>query len=104
MEKTKYYVSVQAQSILSEQGAAAYELVILATDREVTQLQELFDNEEVAENATFFRGMAPGIPYHIDNENDVYDYYLIEIYKKIYELGTPETRSHIEGMHILNTE
>jgi hypothetical protein len=102
MEKTKYYVSVQAQSILSEQGAAAYELVILATDREVAQLQELFDNEEEAENATFFRGMAPGIPYHIDNENDVYDYYLIEIYKKIYELGTPETRSHIEGMNILN--
>jgi hypothetical protein len=102
LEKTKYYVSVQAHSILSDQGAAAYELEILATDREVVQLQELFNNEGDAEDATFFRGMAPGIPYHIDDSNDAYDYYLIEIYKKIYELGTAETRSHIESMNILN--
>lgn len=101
MEKIKYYVSVQAKSILSEQGAAAYELEILATEREVAQLQELFDYEEEAENATFFRGMAPGVPYHVDDENDAYDDSLVEIYKKIYELGTVETRSHIEGMNIL---
>ncbi|MEX1028834.1 MAG: hypothetical protein WDZ91_02170 [Paenibacillaceae bacterium] len=102
MEKIKYYVSVQAHSILADQGAAAYELVILATDREVAQLQELFDNEGNTEDATFVRGMTPGIPYHMDDVNDTYDYYMIEIYKKIYELGTTETRSHIESMNILN--
>jgi hypothetical protein len=102
MEKTKYYVSVQAHSILADQGAAAYELEILATNREVAQLQELFENDGDAEDATFFRGMTPGLPYHIDDANDSYDYYLIEIYKKIYELGTTETRTHIESMNILN--
>lgn len=102
MEKTKYYVSVQARSILADQGAAAYELVILASDREAEQLQELFDNELNAEDSTFIRAVIPGVPYHMDDENDAYDYYLIEIYKKIYELGTDETRSHIEKMNILN--
>jgi deferrochelatase/peroxidase EfeB len=101
MEKTKYYVSVQARSILADQGAAAYELEILASDREVEQLQELFNTEIKEEDDTFVRAMTPGIPYHIDDDNDVYDYYLIEIYKKIYELGTVETQSHIKNMNIL---
>lgn len=102
MEKTKYYVSVQAHSILADQGAASYELEISASDYEVEQLQELFDNKLGAEDSTFFRAITPGIPYHIDDENDTFDYYLIEIYKKIYELGTNETQSHIERMNILN--
>ncbi len=102
MNRTKYYVSVQAHSILADQGAAAYELEIQASDREVEQLQELFDTLIKAEDGTFIRGMTPGVPYHIDDENDTYDFYLIEIYRKIYEIGTAETRSHIEQMNILN--
>ncbi|MEX2415525.1 MAG: hypothetical protein WD424_05225, partial [Paenibacillaceae bacterium] len=99
MEKTKYYVSVQANSILAEQGAASYELEILATDQEVEQLQELLYSKWDAGDSTFIRGMTPGIPQHIDDENDTYDYYLIEIYKRIYELGTKETQLHIEKMN-----
>lgn len=100
MERTTYYVSVQARTILAEQGAAAYEFEILASDREIDELHLLFNNELDAEDRTFIRGMTPGIPYHIDDENDVYDHDLIEIYKKIYELGTKETRSYIESMNI----
>lgn len=101
MDKTKYYVSVQGNSILSDQGAAAYELEILASDREVEQLQELFNSKLKAEDSTFFRAIAPTIPYHIDDENDTYDYYLIDIYRKLYELGTEESKSHIEQMGVL---
>jgi len=102
VEKTKYYVSVQANSILADQGAAAYELEIIASDREVEQLQELFDSRSNADDTSFFRAMEPTIQYHNDNENDTYDYYLVEIYKKIYELGTDETKSHIEKMNVIN--
>ncbi len=101
MDKTKYYVSVQANSILTDQAAAAYELEILASEREVEQIQELFNSKLLAEDGTFIRSMTPAIPYHMDDDNDRYDYYLIEIYKKLYELGTAETKSHIKQMGIL---
>ncbi|GGG06220.1 hypothetical protein [Paenibacillus abyssi] len=101
MDKTKYYVSVIANSILDNQGAASYELEILADDQDLAQLQELFDEKMKAEESTMIRASLPGIPYHIDDENDNYDYYLIEIYKKLHELGTKETKNHIEQMNIM---
>jgi len=39
-------------------------------------------------------------PY--DKENDAYDYYNKEIYRMIHDLGTEETKKHIESMGILN--
>ncbi len=53
MERNKYYVSVQSRSIMSNQGDAAYELEIEATDEEIKQLQELFEVEEDFEIDTF---------------------------------------------------
>ena len=103
MEKKKYYVSVQSNSILVEQGATPYEMEIYATEREVEQLQELLNGKWDADESTFIRGIIPAMPYHLDDENDNYDFYLLEIYKKLYELGTDETKDQIDKMNILNT-
>ncbi|MEB3100593.1 hypothetical protein [Ferviditalea candida] len=102
MEKKKYYISVQSGSILEDQGAAAYELEIEATEAEAAKLQELFDARMTEEDATFVRNHIPAIPYHNDKENDAYDYYLKEIYQMIYNLGTEETRKHIESIGVLS--
>ena len=97
-EKTKYYVSVQSKSLLREQGLAAYEWEIEATDEEAATLGQLFERLDESEHATYFRGMTPGLPYHWDRENDAYDGTLRKIYAMIHELGTPDTKSQIAGI------
>jgi len=101
-EKRRYYVSVQSKSIMLNQGDATYELEIDATPEQILELRELFEDEEDFENDTFWRAHIPAIPYHHDNSNDGYDVMLEEIYRKLYEWGTPETRAHIESMNVLH--
>lgn len=100
MDRKTYYVSVQAGTVLEDQGAAAYEFEIQATEKEKNRLQEIIGYKEMVEKGTFFRSHVPAIQYHVDNENDDYDYYLTAIYKLIHALGTPETRRTIEQMGI----
>ncbi|CAM3413666.1 hypothetical protein [Marinicrinis lubricantis] len=102
MKKT-YFVSVQANSILEEKGSAAFEFEIQATDQELDQLAALFEEKEDSENATFRQAGISSVPYHeLDDANDTYDATMIDVYKKIYELGTEETKRHIEQMGILS--
>ena len=101
MDKKTYYVSVQSGSINEEQGATSYEFVIRATEEETGQLQELFDERGKADNETFMRAYVPGIPYHFDGENDMYDETIKQIYTLIHKLGNHETKTHIEAMNIV---
>ncbi|MCC3377136.1 hypothetical protein [Cohnella sp. REN36] len=98
MEKKRYFISVQARTIMLNQGDAAYELEIQATDDEVDKLNELFESLEEFDQSTYFRAHYPGIPYHHDKANDGYDYFLREIYNTLYDLGTDETRQHISAI------
>jgi hypothetical protein len=102
MAKTTYYVSVQSGSILRDQGAAAYEFEIEASDEDISELEELFKDRDEAEDGNYVRAQLPAIPYHIDDANDIYDDSLQVIYAKLYECGTDETKRHIERMNILN--
>lgn len=102
MDKKTYYVSVQSESIMENQGDSGYEFEIKASEREVGKLQELFEELDDWDNATAVRAHIPYVQYHDDPENDAYDKYLQAIYQKIHELGTPDTRQHIESMGILN--
>lgn len=102
MEKRKYYVSMQAGTVLPEQGSAAYELVIDATDEEAEHIRMLMDEKKEAEDPTFLRAPIPGIPYHHDLVNDVDDYYIQALYEEIYKVGTKETKQFIESMNIMN--
>ncbi|WP_166238513.1 hypothetical protein [Paenibacillus turpanensis] len=102
MDKKKYYVSVQAGTVMENQGDSSYELEIEATPKEVEDLQELFEGQSWVNERAFWRAHVPGVEYHHDAVNDYYDDYLVEIYRKIYELGTRETREHIQSMNILN--
>jgi len=95
MIKSKYYVSVQSKSLSREQGSAAYEWEIEATDEEAAALERLFGRLDESEHATFIRGMTPGLPYHWDRENDAYDGTLRQIFDRIHALGTPDTRSQM---------
>jgi hypothetical protein len=104
VDKKTYYVSVQAGSILENQGDAAYEFEIQATEKEISQLQELFDGKDEADNDAWGRTPIPILQYHHDRPNDVYDYYLKEVFSFIHDLGTPETQKFIETMNVLTEE
>ncbi|MBO8164558.1 MAG: hypothetical protein H0Z34_12665 [Brevibacillus sp.] len=98
MDKRRYYVSVQAGTILENQGDAAYEFEIEATEDDVKTLRALFEERYENELDTFFRAHIPGVPYHFDTENDQYDESLRKIYSALYQLGTEETKNQIKSM------
>lgn len=100
-QKKRYYVSVQAETVLPHQGDAAYEFEIDATDEDIFKLQELFEDKSDSNDGTFLRAHAPVIPYHHDKENDAYDHSMTEIYQMLYDLGTESTRQHIAEMGVL---
>ncbi|MFY0544597.1 hypothetical protein [Brevibacillus sp. H7] len=101
MEKHRYYVSVQAGTVLPNQGDAAYEFEIDATEKEVEELMKLFEQREAFLFDTFFRAHIPAVPYHYDLENDVHDQTLHDIYRMIHQLGTEETKNHIHSMGLV---
>ncbi|RAP77833.1 hypothetical protein [Paenibacillus montanisoli] len=94
-----YYVSVQAGSILEDPEAAAYELAITANEEELNRLQELFEEYatmDEAQTGHFF--ITPYSSASDRQMNAGTDGILIDIYRLLYELGTPETKNHIATM------
>ncbi|TDF92803.1 hypothetical protein [Paenibacillus piri] len=102
MDKRTYYISVQARTIMVNQGDAAYEFEIEATQEDIDKLQDLFEMMNEYDEGTFIRSHVPGVPYHHDSDNDAYDDTLKEIYSMIGRLGTKETSDHIAKMDIDN--
>ncbi|NOU74982.1 hypothetical protein GC098_26955 [Paenibacillus sp. LMG 31458] len=102
MDKKRYYVSVQAGTVMENQGDASYELEIDATPDDIDRLKEGFEELENFDQTSFIQvASALGIAYHYDESNDGYDYYLQEVYALINELGTEETKQHIQKMNVL---
>lgn len=97
-----YYVSVQSLTIMERQGDGPYEFEINATKEQVDQLNEIFEKMKTADQQAYWSSHVPFIPYHEDKENDTYDLHLRNAYRLIYELGTEETKKHIESMNILD--
>jgi hypothetical protein len=98
LEKKTYYVSVQGESVLENEGDAAYEFEIVATEQDVEDLMEQFGMLSDADNTLSLRAHIPGVPYHQDSEHDSYDVTLTQIYRKLYDLGNEETKQTIAGM------
>jgi hypothetical protein len=102
MDKKTYFVAVGSSEILEPQDATGnFEFEIWASEEELDQLQELFEESEEAHDSTFIRAHIPFRLYHNDKENDASDYYLTQIYSKLHELGSAETKTHIESMNVL---
>ncbi|MET3290229.1 UNVERIFIED_CONTAM: hypothetical protein ABID98_002799 [Brevibacillus sp. OAP136] len=102
MTKKRYYVSVQAGTIMENQGDAAYELEIDANDFELKLLHDLFQQMHTADYHSFWRAHVVAVPYHFDEENDTYDKLLQQVYTLLYQNGTPETQRHIATMNIID--
>lgn len=96
-----YYVSVGARQVLEDPTAAAYELVVQANEEELNKLQELFEelaSMEEAEAVHFVKH-----PFaNVSRERMTAESWDLttQIYKLLHELGTDETKAHIDSMHL----
>jgi hypothetical protein len=81
--------------------ASPWNFKVEATDEEIIQLRELFDQKYSTEWQNFYRAHIPYLQYHYDRENDAYDETLMNIYQLIYTLGDQEAKQHISEMGIL---
>ncbi|WP_017756189.1 hypothetical protein [Calidifontibacillus oryziterrae] len=102
MGKETYYISVGSREISRSKTSSPFELEIEANETEIRQLRELFDEMYAADWMGFFRAHVPYVQYHYDKENDMIDEGLYKVYKKLYELGKPETKRHIETMGVID--
>ncbi|SEB74962.1 hypothetical protein [Paenibacillus sp. GP183] len=102
MEKKKYYIAVGPGEVMENQGDASFEFEIEATEEDIDRLQELFEEADNSDQRGYARSFIPLKDYYFNESNQDYDYYLHEVYRMLYDLGTEQTKQHIEKMNILN--
>jgi hypothetical protein len=95
-----YYVAVGARQVLEDPEAAAFEFSIHANDEELNKLLVLFEEiqDSDEDNALHFSGLPT---VSDDPENETYNVLFKDIYQLLYQLGTSETKSHIDKMNIV---
>jgi len=103
-KKKTYYVSMAHGEISQVKTASPWDFQIEATDDEIIQLREYFDQNYSTDIQNFFRAHVPYIQYHYDRENDAYDETLKKIYQLIYQLGNEEAKQHIRSMGFIQSE
>ncbi|MBD2844656.1 hypothetical protein IDH44_05600 [Paenibacillus sp. IB182496] len=96
-----YYVSVGAGQILEDPEAASYELIIRANEEELNRLQELFEELSSWDEAeTWHFSLHPFGSATQQQMSSTTQFFIEKIYNLLHELGTDETRAHIESMHL----
>lgn len=99
--KKTYYVSLESGEISQVKSASSWEYKIEATDEEILQLRQLFNENYSNEIGTFLRAHVPFVEYHNDSSNDKYDQNMLKAYKMIYDLGDDEAKSFIRSQNII---
>jgi hypothetical protein len=100
-QKKTYYIDVGTGHISSNASSSTWSYKIEATEEEISQLRELFNQNYSTEWQNFFRAHVPFVQYHNDRENDKYDSTIQQVYGMLYKLGDQEAKNHIESMNIL---
>ncbi|PLS14947.1 hydrolase [Bacillus sp. M6-12] len=102
-QKNTYYIWLQNGQISRDRDTSPWNFQVEATDEEISQLREYFDQNYSVEWQNFYRSHVPYVQYHYDRENDAYDKGMQKIYEMIYKIGNEEARKHIESMGILES-
>ncbi|QCJ43823.1 hydrolase [Bacillus sp. S3] len=100
-QKKTYYIDVGTGHITRSATSSTWSYKIQATDQEITELRELFNQNYSTEWKNFFRAHVPYVQYHYDRENDAYDSTIQQVYGMLHQLGDEEAKAHIESMNIL---
>ena len=105
MDRNIYWVSVANHEIIPRGEGNNHEFEIEASEEELDELRELFDEAEQIDSGLILKRASSPFEVFTPTSQEVktlpYDKHLREIYSIIYNLGLPETRNHIMGMNIL---
>ncbi|NEW08651.1 hypothetical protein GK047_21890 [Paenibacillus sp. SYP-B3998] len=101
MEKKPYFINVGTGEVLEDKKALNFEFEILASEEDIDKLQELLEETDNSSQGSYASSWLPWKVYYSNEANQEYDYYLTEVYRTLHQLGTEETKRHIESMHIL---
>ncbi|MFC4557105.1 hypothetical protein ACFO3D_02625 [Virgibacillus kekensis] len=99
IERKSYFVTVDTEDIrefsVPESGI---EYEIIATPQEVKEIQELFiEKDKDGRNAVKYL-KKPFDEWGADDTRNRYSDHLIEIYRRLYKLGTAETKEKISQL------
>ncbi|SDJ72656.1 hypothetical protein [Sediminibacillus albus] len=102
-EKKKYYVKVDSGEVKSAptpDNSVEYEIEGNYEDK--LSIENLFHEQHLAgSRSAELHYRAPFQEISADKEREQYDDEMVNIYKRIHELGTPETKEKIEQIGIL---
>src|SRR5690242_7608306 len=103
MEKETYYVTVDG-TIHSEKliDDAPYDFEVQATEAEINNLQELFQQTYNIDWDTFVQANLPYQTEERQKASTDADQKIKEIYTAIYRLGNEETKRSIESLGLLD--
>lgn len=90
-----YYVSVHGRSVLPVQGEAAYEWEIEATPAQAEELKGIMNTMQDKEEEDFLAYVFPWPDTSETSLNVPFQNTVDELYKRIYELGTEETKAQM---------
>lgn len=102
MLKKTYYISVADGEISQSSTASSWNYKIEATDDEIVQLREYFDQIYSSDWQGFYRAHTPYVQYHYDRDNDAIDNTMEQVFSLIHELGDEDAKKHIEEQGLLN--
>jgi hypothetical protein len=103
MKKT-YYISLANGEISQISTASPWNYKIEASDEEIVQLREYFDQIHSSDWQGFFRAHVPYVEYHYDPTNDAYDETMQQVFQLIYKLGDQEARELIAEQGLLKND
>lgn len=95
-------MAVGAGQILEDKEAAPFEFAIRANEEELNKLQEKFEELSSIDEASMVHFTNSHIHADLDRANADYEAQLKSLYSYLYELGTDETKRHIESTHFLD--
>ncbi|MBM7564320.1 hypothetical protein [Paenibacillus sacheonensis] len=95
-----YYVSISARTIQEEPPETDH-LAIQATEKQLVALKRKLDREDRNDEITSLRAVIPFKSAEKDPATEEFSDDLLDLYAYVYELGTPETKAHIESLNLL---
>ncbi|MBW7458068.1 hypothetical protein ACFOLF_05595 [Paenibacillus sepulcri] len=95
-----YYVSITSGTIETELTGTD-QLTVQASEDELAQLQHKLDKEKYTDDITSLRAIIPFKSADHDKSEEQFSEDIRDLYAYIYQIGTLETKKHIESMKIL---
>jgi len=100
MAKEKFYVSV-GQGLVLKQPSASVELQVMVDQDELDELRYRLGLLADADDNSYFRAHVPYKSSDHDEVTDETNDAMVNLYKFLYSVGTPETKELIRSMDII---